>query len=242
MNRKKFIRHSALLMLGMGSSRLLRAAPYATNDNTVEVVNAGTGGNNTNNLLQRLDTDCLAHQPALTIVMIGTNDMNNGKYVPLPKFRSNLELLADKITAGGSKLLLMTILPFYEPYLLARHPAAFFQPEGPSGRRKAVNETIQEIAVKKGTSFFDIGALFEKVGKIGTDKDCLLRNQLNSGKEDGVHPTPNGYRFLALAVSQYIQFHQLPTSRIVCFGDSITKGDGSIDGESYPAYLKKLLQ
>ena len=28
---------------------------------------------------------------------------------------------------------------------------------------------------------------------------------------------------------------------IVCFGDSITNGDGSIDKESYPAYLKKLL-
>ncbi|HEX2845751.1 MAG TPA: hypothetical protein VHN59_04305, partial [Chitinophagaceae bacterium] len=82
---------------------------------------------------------------------------------------------------------------------------------------------------------------FEKVGKIGTDKDSLLRNEENSKKTDGVHPTPNGYRFLGLAVSQFIQFNQLPAERIVCFGDSITRGDGSVDGESYPAYLKKLL-
>jgi lysophospholipase L1-like esterase len=36
-------------------------------------------------------------------------------------------------------------------------------------------------------------------------------------------------------------YNHLPQTRIVCFGDSITKGDGSNDGESYPGYLNKLL-
>jgi len=35
-----------------------------------------------------------------------------------------------KIKSTGSKVLIMTILPPYEPYLLTRHPAAFYQPEG----------------------------------------------------------------------------------------------------------------
>lgn len=39
----------------------------------------------------------------------------------------------------------------------------------------------------------------------------------------------------------YITDHQLSTDHIVCFGDSITHGDGSLDKESYPAYLLKLL-
>ena len=111
-----------------------------------------------------------------------------------------------------------------------------------------IKVTFHEIQLEKPfpfpwdkTSFFDAGILFEKVGKIGTDKDCLIRNEINSGKTDGVHPTPNGYRFLALAISQFIQYNQLPATRIVCFGDSITRGDGSVDQESYPAYLKKLL-
>jgi lysophospholipase L1-like esterase len=146
------------------------------------------------------------------------------------------------IKGSGSKVLLMSILPFYEPYLLTRHPAAFFEPEGPSGRRKAMNGIIREVAGANKVSFFDIGSIFEKVGKIGLDKDCLIRNEVNSGRTDGVHPTPNGYRFMALAISQYIRYNHLPADRIVCFGDSITRGDGSTDGESYPAYLKKLLQ
>lgn len=244
MHRKDFIRRSAILASALGSAGLLQASASSTNKRSGAlelVVNAGISGNNTNNLLKRIDTDCLAHKPSLTIMMIGTNDMNNGKFVPPDKFRTNLRELSGKIMDSGSKLLLMTILPFYEPYLLTRHPADFFQPEGPSGKRVAMNTIIKEVAAEKSASFFDVGSLFEKVGKIGTDKDSLLRNEENSKKNDGVHPTPNGYRFLGLAVSQFIQFNQLPVERIVCFGDSITRGDGSVDGESYPAYLKKLL-
>jgi lysophospholipase L1-like esterase len=242
MDRKKFIRNSALLAFGATTASFTQANKVQHTDAPELVVNAGISGNNTNNLLSRVDTDCLAHKPTLTIMMIGTNDMNNGKFVPPVKFRENLVKLSAKITGSGSKLLLMTILPFYEPYLLTRHPAAFFDPEGPAGKRTALNAVVRSVAEEQKLSFFDIGILFEKVGKIGLDKDCLLRNELNSGSTDGVHPTPNGYRFLALAVSQFIQASNLPLSRIVCFGDSITRGDGSVDRESYPAYLKKLLQ
>ena len=250
MNRKSFLRNTALFAIGLGNTGLLKAAnatatqqlnQQAPSDKLELMVNAGIAGNNSNNLLKRIDTDCLAHKPQLTILMIGTNDMNNGKHVPLDKFKNNLDKLCKTITAAGSQVLLMTILPFYEPYLLTRHPAEFFAPEGPSGRRAAVNQTIIQVATDNKVHCFDVGSIFEKIGKIGLDKDSLLRNEANVGKTDGVHPTQNGYRFLALAVSQYIIYNKLPIGRIVCFGDSITKGDGSIDKESYPAYLKTLL-
>lgn len=232
-----------ILAAGSGIMKMAAAAATAPKPAGLELlVNAGIAGNNTVNLLKRIDTDCLSHKPTLTILMVGTNDMNHGKYVPLEKYKTNLGLLADKIIASGSQLLMMTILPFYEPYLLLRHPAAFFQPEGAEGRRKQVNDAIRQVAEAKKAGLLDMGGIFERVGKIGLEKDCLLRNRENSGREDGVHPTRDGYRFMALGVSQYIQYHDLDIRRIVCFGDSITKGDGSIDNESYPAYLKKLLQ
>ncbi len=244
MDRKNFIRQTALLATALAPAGWAKAGGHFSNEqpaDPVTIINAGVNGNNTKNLLQRLDTDCLAHKPALTIMMIGTNDMNNGKHVPLAQYKTNLEKLAEQIQGAGSKLLMMTILPFYEPYLLSRHPAEFFQPEGPSGRRKAVNDTIRSVAAAQKAYFFDIGMPFEKVGKIGTEEDSLLRNEANSQKPDGVHPTRNGYRFLALAVSQYLICQNLNAGKIVCLGDSITKGDGSTDKESYPAYLQKLL-
>src|SRR5690606_22682655 len=103
------------------------------------------------------------------------------------------------------------------------------------------NQTIEAIAKRKNTLFFDIGRIIEKIGKIGPEKDSLLTNTENGKTKDGVHPTPDGYRLMGALVYQFLCDHGLPKEQIVCFGDSITKGDGSIDGESYPAYLAKLL-
>ncbi len=247
-SRKHFIQRSILAGLGLaGGSRLLAApsplksSSWLATATTPVVINTGIAGNTTTNLIKRIDTDCLAHKPELVIMMVGTNDMANGKHVAPDKYKSNLLWLAEKIQDSGARLLMMTILPFYEPYLLTRHPAEFFQPEGAEGRRKQVNQIIQDVATARKADLLDLGSIFEKVGKVGLDPESLIRNEANSGKTDGVHPTRDGYRFLALAVSQYVQYHQLPTGKIVCFGDSITKGDGSIDKESYPAYLAKLL-
>jgi len=205
------------------------------------VFNTGVGGNNTVDLLARIDTDCLAYQPELTILMAGTNDMNSVKYVPLDQYKANMIELINKIKAIGSKVLLMNILPPYEPYLLTRHPAKFYEPEGVTGRRKQINETIAEIARKQKVHLLDIGQRFDAVGRIGLDKSSLIQNEANTHKTDGLHPTADGYRFISPAVYDYIVDHKLPTTNIVCFGDSITKGDGTMDRDSYPAFLKRLL-
>lgn len=207
----------------------------------IKVVNAGVGGNNTADLLARIDKDCLKHHPKLTVLMIGTNDMNSVKYIPLADYEKNLISIVQQIKAVGSKILMMSILPTYEPYLLTRHPVKFYEPDGVQGRRKQVNEVIEKVADRYKLSFLDLGHRFEAIGKIGTDKDSLIQNEANSNKTDGIHPTANGYRFIALTVFDYIKLQKLPYHNIVCFGDSITKGDGSIDKDSYPAYLKKLL-
>jgi len=214
---------------------------FENQEGTLEILNAGVGGNNTVDLLARIDKDCLAYRPKLTILMAGTNDMNSVKHVPLETYRQNLALMVGKIKKTGSKLLIMSILPAYEPYLLTRHPAAFYQPEGVQERRRQVNEVIASVAAKAKIHFLDLGHRFEAIGKIGLDRESLIQNEKNTGKTDGIHPTANGYRFIALTVYDYIIDHKLPQSGIVCFGDSITKGDGSIDRDSYPGYLKKLL-
>lgn len=205
------------------------------------VINAGIGGNNTRDLLARINKDCLSFHPDLTILMIGTNDMNSVKYVPLKEYKKNLQKIIDILLASHSKVLVMNILPLYEPYLLTRHPKAFYEPEGPSGRLAAVNKAIKKIANQKGVSFLDIHHIFEKIGNIGLDKSSYIRNKKNSNRTDGIHPTPDGYRAIAIAIYEHIINVHLPHERVVCFGDSITKGDGSIDHNSYPAFLKKLL-
>lgn len=75
------------------------------------VINAGIGGNNTKDLLERINKDCLAYHPDLTVLMIGTNDMNSMKYIPIDEYEKNLRKIIDLILKSKSQVLLMNILP-----------------------------------------------------------------------------------------------------------------------------------
>ena len=232
----------AFLVLGVNMVQAQQLPTVLDSTTKLFVRNAGIGGNNTIDLIKRVGKDCLNFNPDLTILMIGTNDMNSVKYVPLEKYKQNLELLLDTIKSSGSKVLIMNILPFFEPYLLTRHPKTFYGTEGPSGRQAAVNKAIAAIAKQKGVPLLDIHHYFAAVGRIGLDKNSLIRNEVNSGITDGIHPTVDGYRLMAALVYQRILLEGLPHQRIVCFGDSITKGDGTIDHDSYPAFLRRLFE
>ena len=205
------------------------------------IINSGIGGNNTADLLKRIDKSCLAHKPDLTILMIGTNDMNSMKHIALPQYEENLRNIVGQITAINSRVLMMTILPVYEPYLYTRHPRAFYEPEGHSERKRRVNEVIRKVAADFRQDVLDMHFIFQQVGDIGEGEESLITNMANSNKTDGVHPTSAGYRTMAVAIFEYIVQQRLPRQRVVCFGDSITFGVGGVNGRNYPAYLKKLL-
>ncbi|MGO4288791.1 GDSL-type esterase/lipase family protein [Chitinophaga sp. RAB17] len=240
MHRRNFLQAGLLTAtLSLPDTYFPGNAYAATNDGFI--VNAGIGGNNTVDLLGRITPDCLERKPELTILMIGTNDMNSRKHIPLPEYEKNLREIVSKIVAIKSRVLLMTILPVYEPYLHIRHPAAFYEPEGHTERKRQVNEVIRKVAADYRQDLLDMHFIFQQTGDIGEGAESLIKNVVNSNVTDGVHPTPAGYRTMAVAIFEYIQQKKLPRNRIVCFGDSITFGDGGIEGKSYPAYLKKLL-
>ncbi len=44
-----------------------------------EVLNKGVAGNNSKDLMVRVDNDVINEQPDLVIIMVGTNDMINSK-------------------------------------------------------------------------------------------------------------------------------------------------------------------
>ena len=60
----------------------------------------------------------------------------------------------------------------------------------------------------------------------------------NSGLKDGVHLTPDGYRLLARLVADKLRAAEFDTSKVICFGDSLTKGSAT---ENYPAMLQQML-
>jgi lysophospholipase L1-like esterase len=108
MKRRKFIQTS-LVGLPLVTLASTSQAGTETGHVTEDVINSGIGGNNSIDLLERIDKDCLSHQPALTILMVGTNDMNSKKYVPIKDFEKNLRSIIDKILKIKSQLLLMNL-------------------------------------------------------------------------------------------------------------------------------------
>lgn len=232
------------VILGVGVFALAGAVNGQTDN---RILNAGRGGDTTRDLLRRLDSAVVAQRPTLVPLMVGTNDaLNHAKAVPLAEYRKNLSELVRRIRACGARVLLFTIPPCCEQYLLKRHPKSAYGPGGPSAAVDAVNRVVRELAGREKIPLVDVGLVFDRLGAVGTTAASLIRNPANSKAEDGVHPTPRGYAVIAAMAFQAIRDSGLPTNRIVCFGDSITfganvKGQGTAMGETYPGQLAVLL-
>jgi len=214
----------------------------------VEVWNTGRGGNRASELLSRLKNDVEPKRPDLVILLVGTNDLlNSKKAVSLEVYRENLLKLVTRLQRLPTAVLLVTIPPCHPPDLFLRHSQAFYEPEGPNGRVEAGNRMIREVAAQTGVPVVDLFERFTKEGQIGEGAASYLRNAANSGRRDGVHPTADAYRAMAGWIAEAITAHHLPASRVVCLGDSITlgagvKGEGTVEGESYPAQLRFILR
>lgn len=219
--------------------------PNTLKDST-EIVNAGINGNNTADLLGRLNKDVLQRSPDLVILMVGTNDMlNERNRLSLTEYRNKYQQLISAIK-DQSGLVLMTIPPVYSPYIIERQPKTMYSVKGPQSLVDSANKVIKQLALKNKCMLIDLNQILTACGGAGPEKDNLFQNEVNSGINDGVHPTVNGYRVIGTAVYQFVNALKPTKKKIVCFGDSITfgykmEGQGTVSGNSYPAVLKRML-
>ncbi len=206
---------------------------------TAEVINAGVGGNRSSALLGRLGKDVLARRPTTVVVMVGTNDrLNSGGFVDVKNYQKNVETLVDRIRRGGAKVLLVTPPPCIPELLFTRHDPRKFDDQSPHERMAEVRSILLDISKERSVPLVDFHGhlLREKIAD--NQKESVIRNVANSGVKDGVHLTPRGYELLAQLIARKIDAVGLPTSKVVCFGDSLTKGSAKAN---YPAYLDAIL-
>lgn len=221
-------------------------------DNTVlpfmHFINAGIGGNTTNDLLKRLNQDVIAHDADLVIIMAGTNDMlNSRKLLSYKQYQKNLEQIIDTINAHGGQVLLMSPPTADSTYLYQRHDRTAFS-ASPNVKLDSVRHIMANLAEVKGVLFFDLQEKFLDKGLPNHNVDLYIRNEMNCGRGDGVHLTPLGYKFVADSLFDFIKVNQdvSKLKKVVCFGDSLTKGvggsgAGTVHGENYPSFLYSLL-
>jgi lysophospholipase L1-like esterase len=205
---------------------------------SAEVINAGVGGNRSSALLGRLERDVLKQKPTVVVLMVGTNDrLNSGSFVDAKSYRKNVETLVDRIRKSGAKVLLVTPPPCIPELLFTRHDPVKFAEQSPVERMAEVRKLLIDVSKKHEVALVDFHQhLIEN--RIADDrKGSVIRNVANSGVKDGVHLTPQGYKLLAELIAKKLKTAELPTSRVVCFGDSLTKGSAKAN---YPDYLKAI--
>ncbi|WP_285107116.1 GDSL-type esterase/lipase family protein [Paenibacillus sp. UMB4589-SE434] len=144
------------------------------------VINSGINGNTIQQMLARIDTDVLAHNPGICIVFGGTNDINGGR---------TIQAMAADIKTITSKLLAVRINPVFCS-LLPRNDNVTLMPA-----IYRYNEWLQLYCLQQGFIYIDIFTEF--ANSDGSPKDGYLI-------ADKLHPSTVGMRVIADCIAKYI--------------------------------------
>ena len=199
------------------------------------VYNKGIGGQNSGQGRARFEKDVIALKPDYVFIYFGLNDtLNEPAFLPLEKFVANLEWMAGRTLESGINPVLCTIHRVSEEPLYKRHKRDSYGAEGPNGKVGRYNIAIRQLAKEKNIKLADFACVVEKAPEYS-----------KIVSSDGVHLTPAGYELLAKTFFGVINKELKGSAKIVCIGDSVTfgagaKGAGTIEGETYPAFLKQL--
>jgi acyl-CoA thioesterase I len=140
----------------------------------IKMINQGISGETTHDGLSRLEWAVLTNSPDLTTVNFGINDAVFG--LGLEEFKENFALIAERILAAHSEVLLLSSQPLetppYDSMVLDYYHA------------------IEDVAGEMGVGFVDVyGAWMERV-LAGTPLGSLIIPGLD-------HPNEAGYRIIA---------------------------------------------
>lgn len=193
------------------------------------VINAGIGGERTDQALKRLDQIVNlpdnAGQPDMVTVMYGTNDsyVDQGattSRISVDDYRQNLQAIVVQLLRRGIVPVLMT-----EPRWSERASANGLG-ENPNIRLEPYVVACRETAALWRVPLIDHFAAWSEAGSTGTN--------LHEWTTDGCHPNPDGHKILAELMLPTLQRAAGPelkirqkllagdNARIICFGDSVT--------------------
>jgi lysophospholipase L1-like esterase len=154
-------------------------------DTELEFVNLGIGGNRTEHLVERLETDFIEIQPDIISIMIGVNDVwhhySHGIETSDEQFEQNYRAVLDAIKTRTSARILMI-----QPFLLETVDPA----------KQAYTEELarkQAIVKKLADEYADAYLPLDEILHSQTEEEPAYY------AADGVHPTPDGACFIGEA-------------------------------------------
>ncbi len=143
-------------------------------------VGRGISGQTTPQMLVRFRQDVIALEPAVVVILAGTNDIagNTGPST-LEMIEDNLMSMTELARANGIRVVLSSVLPVFDyPWKRGLEPAP---------KIVALNAWIKSYAARVGAVYLDYHSAM-------ADERQGLRADLTT---DGVHPNEAGYRIMA---------------------------------------------
>jgi lysophospholipase L1-like esterase len=157
-----------------------------------EIINAGRSGNNTADLLARLQTDVINQNPDMVVIMIGRNDVREAQIpeTPVATYRAELTEIVQRLQAAGiGRILLLS-----------------WNPMDVIGGWQEINSpayiaVMSQVAAENGIYFIDINSMWTAY------KFMLSTADYSALYNDPTHPSALGHRVIASFVLQpYFNF------------------------------------
>lgn len=163
----------------------------------ISVINAGVGGNFSDDGLARIQTDVLDKKPDFCCVMFGTNDVTNARngQKALDRYEQNMREILTRLQANGIETVLMT------PGMLCAHSVKgfrgfwwfvhkYYESLQKSGKMDQYVESARRVAKELGVPIADAYAEWKQMEASGVDTTALLCNGMN-------HPAAEQHKIFA---------------------------------------------
>ncbi|MCC7499445.1 MAG: exo-alpha-sialidase [Bryobacterales bacterium] len=156
------------------------------------VINAGVGGNNSAQMLARLDHDVLAYKPRLVMIMAGLNDASyvdpgpaprREPRIPVPEYSRNLAEIIRRVRAAGSQALLVTPNPMTSRYPYVNF--GWYQGKDINAALTGYVEAVRSLSREQRVPLVDIY------------RDYTTWKGYRDTLPDGIHPDRAGHAFIA---------------------------------------------
>jgi lysophospholipase L1-like esterase len=168
---------------------------------SVDVINAGVGGNTTAAARRRFAPDVLGQEPDAVVIQFGLNDSSIDVWkgateprVSLADYRKNLKFFVDVLQARSITPVLMTPNPgFWKGGLEKRYGKAPYDASKKWGFNHVVSRyagAVRELAAAEGIDLIDVYAHYESVDAA---EDLLV---------DGLHPGDSGHEVVAAKLAE----------------------------------------
>ena len=177
--------------------QLLKDKIKETTGEDIHIINAGIGGNFSDDGLKRIEQDVIQKKPDFCCVMFGTNDVTNARKgaEALSHYKDNLREIVRKLRENNIEVVLMT------PGMLCSHGVKgfsgfwwfvhkYYESLQKSGKMDAYVDAMRSIAAEMNVPLADAYAEWQALAAEGTDTTAMLINGLN-------HPTPEAHKIFA---------------------------------------------